>query len=130
MSYDVQLLRFRAGEPVPVESREVWTLLERAWERPPDEFEYCRVRRGLDEGDVYGLAVGKPLDGLMFNHAGPGIYELMYEVAVAADMAIIPPDIGPFLVREQQRNDLPPELAEAAVVVGSGVDLVRAITET
>jgi hypothetical protein len=44
----------------------------------------------------------------MFNHAGSAIYHLMYEVAAAGDRAIIPPDVGPFIVREEQRDHLPP----------------------
>jgi hypothetical protein len=127
VSYDVHLLRFRAGEAVPIESPQVWELLEQAWDAPPDEFEYCRVRRGADEGDVYGLKPGKALEGLMFNHAGPAIYELMYEVAAAGDMAIVPPDAGPFLVRDDQRAHLPPELADEAKVVGSGAELLQEI---
>jgi hypothetical protein len=85
------------------------------------------VRRDGDEGDLYGLAVGKPIESLMFNHAGAGIYALMFDVASVADMVIVPPDCGPFLVREEQRTDLPSELADAAMVVTSGADLVRAI---
>jgi hypothetical protein len=52
----------------------------------------------------------------------------MYEIATAADMTIVPPDVGPFLVREEQRRHLPADLANGAVVVGSGAELVRAIT--
>jgi hypothetical protein len=97
---------------------------------PPDEFEYCLVRRGDDEGDVYGLKPGNAIEGLMFNHAGPAIYELMYEVAAAGDMAIVPPHIGPFLVREEQRRHLPPDLADDAVVVDSGAELLQALTRS
>jgi hypothetical protein len=127
MSYDVHVLPFRAGEVVPVESPAAWELLEASWEEPPDDHEFCRVRRDGDEGDLYGLAVGKPIESLMFNHAGAGIYALMFDVASVADMVIVPPDCGPFLVREEQRTDLPSELADAAMVVTSGADLVRAI---
>ncbi len=115
---------------MPVESSRAWELLEAAWAEPPDEFEFCCVRRDGDEGDLYGLTIGKPIEGLMFNHAGPGVYELMYDVAVAADMTIVPPDLGPFLVREEQRKELPADLAVGAVVVESGEDLLRAITAT
>jgi hypothetical protein len=127
MSYDVVLQRLRHGEAAAVESREVWTLLEQAWESPPDKFDYCLVRRGDDEGDLYAVQPGHPIDCLMFNHAGPAIYDLMYDVAVAGDMVIIPPDAGPFLVREEQREHLPSEMAAEAVVVRSGPELVRAI---
>ena len=129
MSYDVHVLRFRNGEAAPAESAEAWELLEAAWEKAPDEFGYCLVRRGGDEGDLYGLTTGKPIERLMFNHAGWGVYQLMYDLATAADMTIVPPDVGPFLVREEQRQHLPADLATRAVVVESGADLVRAITE-
>jgi hypothetical protein len=43
-------------------------------------------------------------------------------------MAILPPDLGPFLVREEQREHLPTDLAAEAAVVASSADLVRAIS--
>ena len=127
VSYDVHLMRFSGGEPVPAASSLVRDLIEDAWKAPPDEFEYCRVRRGTDEGDLYGFGSGESFDGLMFHHAGAEIYTLMYDIALAADLVIVPPDVGPFLVREEQRHDLPEELAESAVVAESGAGLIRAI---
>jgi hypothetical protein len=44
-------------------------------------------------------------------------------------MAIIPPDAGPFIVREEQREHLPSGLKEKAIVVQSGSELLRAIQE-
>ena len=127
MSYDVYLQRFRNGERAPVDDARVWKLLERAWEAPPDRFGFSRVRRGDDEGDLYAARPGRPIDGLMFNHAAQAIYDLMYEVAVAGDMTIIPPDAGPFVVRAEQVEHLPRDLAERALLVRSGADLVRAV---
>src|ERR687898_429915 len=103
MSYDVVLQRFQGGNAATVDSPDVWALLEEAWDAPPDEYGYCLVRRDEDEGDLYAEQRDRALESLMFNHAGPGIYELMLEVAVAGDMVILPPDAGPFLVREEQR---------------------------
>jgi hypothetical protein len=40
---------------------------------------------------------------------------------------ILPVDSEPFLVSENQRKDLPPDLATDAVVVRSGDELLRAI---
>jgi hypothetical protein len=127
VSYDVHLVRFLDGDSVPVESPRVRELLLGASDSPPDEFEFCRVTWGGDEGDVYGLAPDGQIESLMFNHAGPRIYDLMYEVASAGDMAILPPDLGPFLVSEEQRAHLPPELAAEAVVIESGTEIVRAL---
>ena len=127
MSYDVLVQRFRQGEAAGVESADVWTLLEEAWYAPPDEFNYCRVRRDNDEGDLYAVPLGDPIDSLMFSRAGWAIYRLVFDVAVAGDMVIIPPDVGPFLVREEQREHLPADLGERAVLVRSGEELVRAI---
>ena len=95
--------------------------------RSPDEFDYCRVKRDEDEGDLYAVRPGQPIDSLMFNHAGRAIYHLMFDLAVAGDMTIIPPDAGPFLVRDEQRDHLPAGVAGQAVVVRSGEELVRAI---
>jgi hypothetical protein len=127
VSYDVHLMRFSDGDAVPAESSLIRHLIESAWQAPPDEFECCRVRRGADEGDLYGFGTGESFDGLMFNHAGEEIYTLMYDIALAADLVIVPPDVGPFLVREGQRHDLPEDLAGSAVVAESGADLIRAV---
>jgi hypothetical protein len=129
VSYDVHLQRFEQGEAARVDSPLVWKLLEEAWDLPPDQWGYCHLRRGGDDGDLYGARQGRPIDALMFNHAGPAIYEFMYSIAVAGDMAILSMDAGPFIVREDQRNNLPPELRQEAVVVESGEALLRAITE-
>jgi hypothetical protein len=129
VSYDVFLQRFRDGEVALVESPEVWSILEEAWDAPPDKFDYCRVSRGADEGDLYAVPIGTPIDSLMFNHAGRAIYHLMFDVAVAGDMTIMPLDVGPFIVREDQLEHLPAELRSSAIVIRSGVELVRAIEE-
>jgi hypothetical protein len=129
VSYDVVLQRFEQGEATAVESAEVWALLEDAWDAPPDQFDYCLVRRNGDEGDLYAVPPGQPIDSLMFNHAGRAIYHLMFDVAVAGDMAIIAPAAGPFLVRDEQRGHLPADLAEQAILVRSGQELVQAIEE-
>ncbi len=129
MSYDIVLQRFRNGESVAIDADPVWTLLEAAWDAPPDEFDHCRVRRGEDEGDLYSVQPGDPFDALTFTHAEPAIYDLMFEVAAAGELTIIPPDVGPFVLREEQREHLPPELREKAMLVHSGSDLLRAIEE-
>jgi len=59
----------------------------------------------------------------------PAIYEPMYEVAVAGDMAVVPPDGGPSPVHENQRRHLPSELAHDAVVVGPEAELLQAIRQ-
>jgi hypothetical protein len=130
LSYDVFLQRFQHGNAAAVESLDVWRLLEEAWDSPPDELNYCRVRRDGDEGDLYAVPRDQPIDSLMFSRAGRLIYHLMFEVAVAGDMTIIPPGAGPFLVRAAQVDHLPADLVSQAVVVGSGPELVRAIEES
>ena len=127
MSYDVFLTHFRDGEAEPIDSPDLWKVLEEAWDAPPDEVSFCRVTRGGDEGDLYAEPLGRPITTLMFNHSGPSIYDLMYDAAVAGDMVILPLDAGPFLVREDQRKHLPADLARDAVVVQSGAELRRAI---
>lgn len=129
MSYDVFLQRFRDGEPEAVDSPDAWSILEGAWDSPPDEFDFSRVSREGDEGDLYAVQIGQPIDSLMFNHAGRGVYHLMFDVAVAGEMAIIPPDVGPFVVREEQLQHLPADLRATAVVIRSGEELVRAMEE-
>jgi len=127
MSYDVHLQRFREQEPQLVRSPQVWALLERAWEAPPDDLGYSRVTWHGDEADLYTEQPGDPIDGLMFSRAGRRVYDLIYRLAVAGDFVIIPPDCGPFLVDERQQSHLPQELTADAVVVGSGEELARLI---
>jgi hypothetical protein len=126
MSYDVFLQRFQHGAEMPVDSPAVWRLITDSCETPPDEDGFCRVRRGNDEGDLYGARPGRPIESLMLNHAGPAIYHLMYDLAVAGDMTIFGPDLQA-ITREEQREHLPAELREDAVIVDSGAALLRIV---
>ncbi len=133
MSYDIHMQRFGAGNAAPAASPEkVWALLADAWEAPPDQFNYCRVRRGEGEADLYATQPGEPIDSLMFSRAAGGseIFDLIYDVAQAGDMVIIPPDVGPFVVHDDQRMHLPADFVQGEVTrVTSGAHLLRLIEE-
>jgi hypothetical protein len=79
------------------------------------------------EADVYGLGT----DHLMINHAsGTHIWQIMIDVARAADLAILPVGGPTCVVDTAMFASLPEELREDAVLVGSGKELLEVILNT
>lgn len=88
-----------------------------------------RVTTADGEADVYGLD-DEVVNGLMFNHvSGEAAWDLMYELAVAADWVVMPIG-GPIcIVSEEQRATIHDDLAdEPVVLVHSGTVLLAAAT--
>ncbi len=79
--------------------------------------------------DVHG-ARNSPINGLMFNHiVGKGAWDVIFEVAKAADWVVIPVGGPACLVGEHQWAGLPEELRDGAVgVVNSGQELLALAT--
>ncbi len=91
----------------------------------------ARERVTTADGDaaVYGLD-DDVVNGLMFNHvSGDAAWDLLYELAVAADWVIMPTG-GPIcIVTEEQRATLHDDLdGEPVVLVHSGTVLMAAAT--
>jgi hypothetical protein len=68
---------------------------------------------------------------LMINHAsGELIWQVMVDVARAAGFVIMPVGCPVCVAREEMIEDLPGELQDGAVVVRSGVELLKAVAPT
>ena len=129
MSFDVHLLAFDHGDAGSREADGVRDLLLRHAKETGEL--HVLVRYGDGEADVHGLpAHGEPLTSLMFNHvSGEDPWELIVQVARAADLVIVPAGCPACLVSERQRPHLPEEVAGAtgATVVRDGRELLRVI---
>ena len=70
--------------------------------------------------EVYGLPIaGRPFAGLMFSHVSGTAFDLIVDVARAADMVILPVGCPACIVFDHQRPHLPEDIA------GHGVELVE-----
>ena len=122
MSFDVFLQDF---SKVPRDRR---TIGERVLEPLLDA-----SRRNIITGDgsaaVY-FADDGPLHSMMFNHiAGNAAWDVIYEIAVAAEWAVLPVGGPVCVVTDEHVLSVPPELrATGVLVVGSGQELRRAAT--
>jgi len=134
MPYEIHLYHFEGGERVPGPFPGPWPLIEQVWDRPPDEYGFTWVRRGDTEGELWlPHERDEPIDSMIFSRmGGEGYFGLMYEIAEAGDMVILPQD-GPFcLLREEQRQHLPPGTEDeiGAVVVSSEDEFHAALEDT
>ena len=128
MSFDVHLLAFDHGEAGSRAAGGVRDLLLQHGKETGEL--HVLVGYGDGEADVYGLpAEGEPLTSLTFNHVnGEDPWELIVQVAHAADLVIVPAGCPVCLVSDRQRPHLPEEIAGArATVVRDGRGLLRAI---
>jgi hypothetical protein len=131
LSYDLYLMRFRAGAPAEIDSPEFWELLAHAWEEPPDEHGCVRLVRGDGEADVYAGRPGESPRSVMVNHfSGDEIMDVIVDLARQADAVIIGPDLPPLLTRAEQREQLPPDMdLGEAVLIASGRELSERIAQ-
>ncbi len=124
MSFDIFVQRFRAGDGAEADAARVRQALAPHLEQVADGFP--RLRAGGHTADIYGL--DDLASGFMVNHVkDPVIFDVLVEVARVCDLTIIPVGCPTAILREQQRQELPAELAEEAVVVTSGAELERLI---
>ena len=125
MSFDVLLQGFRNGQVADGDPAAVMRILSPYFKAPPDDSFACIVTSD-GEADVYGI--GRPSASLMFNRiGGEQAWQLMYEVARDAGLAIMPVGCATCICTAEQERDLPPELRDQVRVVQSGADIVRAI---
>ena len=125
MSFDIFLQRFRAGDAAPADATLIRTLLgPYVSERPPGS---VTLRLTDGEADLYGwddLATA-----FMVNHvSGEQAYDVLFEVALRAGLAIMPVGCPTAVTSEETVADLPTELAGDVVVVRSGAELLSSIT--
>jgi hypothetical protein len=123
VSYDVVFQRFRGGDAVPGGGDKVRAVLEPYVTRAEPERSFVRVEVGDNGADVY---LGE--DHMMVNHAdGVATWDLLVRAAADANWTILLPDGPPALTNADQQSELPAELAEVAVTVSSGADLLLLI---
>jgi hypothetical protein len=90
----------------------------------PPEGTFAVINTNDGEADVYGIST----DHLMINHAaGEHIWQVMVEIARAANMAIMPIGCPTCVVDKAMISSLPAELRQEAVVVSSGKELLTII---
>ena len=86
----------------------------------------ARVHTPDGEAAVYGAG----RDALMINQAsGQIIWQIMVDVARVADWVITPVGCPVCVLREKMINDLPAELQDDAVVVGSGAEVLDVVAQ-
>ena len=81
--------------------------------------------RQLSGADVYGLGSG----GLLVNHAaGDSIWQILLDVSVAGNFAIMLVGCPVCIVAEDMRDELPEDLRPEAVLVRTGTDILQLVT--
>lgn len=120
MSFDVFLQRFSDGGPAQVDRKPVLDVLRAATFRGPDEFGFYVVAfpDGNDvEFSARGLESDESFTGCAFHLNGMGgdLIKLIFDVARAGDMVIIPAMEGTplVLVSEPQGASVPDEVRES-----------------
>lgn len=123
MSYDVFFQGFKRGEAAAGGGDIVRAMLARHVTRAEPEHSFVRIEVEDGGADVY---LGD--DHMMVNHAGgTATWDLVVRAAGAANWTILLPDGPSVLTNENQRAELPADLAEDAVVISGGTDLLGLI---
>lgn len=124
MSYDVFLQSFVNGGAGGGDPEAAQRVLAPHLTVADGDHGQIRVRTADGEADVYSLG-----EGLMVNRAsGEDIWQILVDVSAASDYAIMPVGHPVCVTRKEMIAQLPEELREGAVVVGSGEDLLSVLT--
>jgi len=104
VSFDVFLQGFENGEAGDFGAEEaVATLSPHITDREGDS---AKVTTADGSADVYGPSTGR--NSMMFNHIdGREAWDVIYEVALAANWVVMPVGCGTLLTDEAQRGHLP-----------------------
>ncbi len=126
MSFDIFLQSIKNGEAAPGTPEAAHRALGPYFAGAPDGG-YAKVRTADGEADVYGVGSAS----LMINHAGGEvIWQVMVDVAMAADWVIMPVGCPVCVMREDMISELPAELQDGAVVIRSGAELLDVIARS
>jgi hypothetical protein len=125
VSFDIFFQHFEEGDAAPMDMERVLDILRPMFAEPPDGG-FVRLRTTDGEADVYGLHT----EGLMVNHAGGrAIWDVFYELAAKASLAIMPVGCPTCVASEAGLRDLPEELRKEARVVRDGAELLASLEE-
>jgi hypothetical protein len=132
VGYDIHLLRFVDGEPKARVANRVHELLSRAAEAEPDQHGYARVSWEGGEADVYGVtrSANESTDSILFSRPAGSerIFDLIYAIARAGEMAVLLPDGAVCLVEPDHAEHLPAELkGRPRYAIDSGTALADVI---
>ena len=125
MAFDIFLQAFRDGGAAEADVEVILSVVEPCIRRRD---EWCVHIETSDGGaDVYGLKAN--VQSLLINHAsGRAVWDLIYELAQSAGLAVMPAGCPTCVTDEDAFNELPPELASSAVVVSSADELRLVVT--
>lgn len=123
MSYDVFFQGFTGGDAAAGGGDDVQAMLAPYITLAEPEHSFVRIEVEDGGADVYLSD-----DHMMVNHAGgTATWDLLVRAAIKANWTILLPGGPPAVTDESQRAQLPVELAEDAVLVTTGGDLLRLI---
>ncbi len=124
MSFDVYLQGFQNGEASEVDGAVLLELLQPFVTKRDG----ASARLNFDDGaaDVHGL--DQPASGLMVNRAsGRAVWDLVYRVAAAVGLFVMPVGCAVCVVDSARVGDLPESLRGDTAVITSGADLLAVI---
>ena len=123
MSYDVFFQGFEGGDAAAGGGGAVRAVLEPHVTQSDAEHSFVRIEVEDGGADAYLSD-----DHMMVNHPqGTGIRDLLVRAAAAANWTILLPDGPAVLTTESQRSELPAELAESAVLISGGAELLDVV---
>ena len=123
MAYDVFFQGFKGGDAADGGGEAVRTMLEPHVTKSEPEHNFLRIEVEDGGADVYLSD-----DHMMVNHAGgSATWDLLVRAAAAASWTILLPDGPAVLTTESQRSELPAELAESAVLISGGAELLDVV---
>jgi hypothetical protein len=130
MSLEIYLQAFESGDSAERDGEPVRRLLLAHAVAQDPEHSFVRVASGSDSADVHGVPdAGEPVDGLMFSRVEGRAFELIFEVARAAGLVVMPVGCPVCVAAEAQIAHLPEDLAADGVVQIAGGDQLREIIE-
>ena len=125
MAFDIFLQAFRDGGAVEADVEVILSVVDPCIRRRDESCVHVETSDG--GADVYGLETS--VQSLLINHAsGRAIWDLIYELAQSAGMAVMPVGCATCVTDEDVLVGLPHELAMSAIIVSSADELRLAIS--
>ena len=125
MSYTIWLVRWEHGEPALMDEAAFLQVVRPYITREEPQLHFLKLE--LPEGgeaDVYVGEADEPgkLVSLSISRFTDGMLDLIVDIAKATD-AVIVSDCPTMLTRPDQRDHLPPDLAEHVALIATGDDV-------